>query len=322
MSQPNLPGTARADVAQTNRTEADAIVERVGRVYEPQILSVARGSSEAAGMLLLPPGMTAHSVKPFVDAYLPKPVRRSGTTALHDLPSFVAATRRAKGESTVVYLDANKVQATAVFDHDAEGPDGDASARWQGHRATITIGHSVAWREWGRVHGGSMSQGDFAAFIDDRLADILDPRELPEEHPLGPLMAALQITPATPAEVIEASRGLRLRADVNVTERVSTISGETELVYTEAHNSTDGTALKVPAAFLVALPVFDGAPRDVMLVRLRYRRVQGQARVTWTATVYQREEVLATAFRELVAHLAEQTGCTVFLGEPPAIRQP
>jgi len=56
------------------------------------------------------------------------------------------------------------------------------------------------------------------------------------------------------------------------------------------------------------------------LVRLRYRRVQGQPRVNWTATVYQREEVLATAYRELVAHIATETGVPVFLGEPPSAR--
>lgn len=55
-----------------------------------------------------------------------------------------------------------------------------------------------------------------------------------------------------------------------------------------------------------------------MLVRLRYRRVQGQPRVNWTATVYQREDVLAQALRELADHIAEKTGCPVYLGEAPA----
>lgn len=321
MSQPNLPGTNPATGA--GRTETDALAEHLRKAMEPSVMGVHRGSADAAGVLLVPQGMQVHHLRPFLDPYLPKPVRRVGTTVLHDLPSFVAAVKRAKDDGTVVYLDANRVVATAVFDHDREGPDGEASARWAGHRATLTIGTSVAWKEWGRVHGNAMSQGDFAAFIDDRLADILDPGTFRTQDPTNPLhdlMATLGVTPATPAEVLEASRGLRLRADVNVTERVSTISGETELVYAEAHNGSDGTALKVPAAFLVALPVFDGAPRDVMLVRLRYRRVQGQPRVNWTATVYQREEILATALRELVAHIATETGCPTLLGEPPPDR--
>ena len=322
-TQSHLPGTQNVTNVAGGRTETDALAERVQRAYEPRVIDIARGDADKAALLLTPAGMEVRALKSYLDAYLPKPARRAGTTTLHDLASFVAAVKRAKGEGTVVYLDANRVIATAVFDHDLEGADGEATARWGGHRAVLTIGKSVAWSEWGRVHGTSMSQADFAAFIDDRLADILDPGAFTmqdPENPLHTLMETLAVKPASAADVVEASRGLKLRAEVNVTERVSTISGEVELVYGETHAGADGYTLRVPSAFLIAVPVFDGAPRDVMLVRLRYRRVQGQPRVNWTATVYQREEILSTALRDLAAHIEDATGCPTLLGEPPPDR--
>lgn len=318
--QREIPGMPSVAPPHADATEAGAVARVVARSLEPRLVDLTRGSAENASALLLPQGMSVHAIKPLLDAYLPRPARRAGATTLHDLPSFVAAVLRAAGESTVVYLDANRMVATAVFDHDDAGPDGETSARWQGHRACVTIGLSAAWSAWGRVHGTAQSQTDFATFVEDRLADILDPGQLPEDHPLRSLIPVLGVTVATPAEVVAASRGLRLRAEINVTESITLASGETELVYSEEHKGQDGGSLKVPAAFLVALPVFDGAPRDVMLVRLRYRRIQGQPRVMWTATVYQREEVLATALRDLVSHLATATGCPVYLGEPPAAR--
>lgn len=323
MSDPRqqpIPGMRQPD-APALATEADAVARLASRAFEPRVVDLTRGGPDAAPVLLVPAGMELKSIKGFLDQYLPRPVRRAGTTLLHDLPSFIAAVTRVRGESSAIYLDTSKGTATAIIDHDEAGEDGEATARWQGHRLAVTITHSVAWREWGRVHGGSMSQGDFAAFIDDRLPDIIDRAALEAASPDNPLLALMQtmgIEPAGAAQILETSRGLRLRADVNVTERVSPTTGESELIYAEAHNAADGTVLRVPTAFLIALPVFDGAPRDVMLVRLRYRRVQGQPRVNWTATVYQREDVLAQALRELADHIAEKTGCTVYLGEAPA----
>lgn len=317
--QQSIPGAAIA-VQGGACTEAEAVARVAQRAFEPRVVDISRGTDAAAAALLVPQGMEVKSIKPLLDEYLPKPVRRSGTTVLHDLASFIAAVQRAKDEGTVVYLDAAKVHAYAVLDHDHAGPDGEATARWGGHRLACAIGLSPAWSAWSQASGVAMSQTDFAAFIDDHLPDILDPASLDETHPLVALMTTMGITPATPAEVVKASRGLKLRAEVNVTESITLESGEVELQYTETHTG-QGEALRVPSAFLIALPVFDGAPRDVLLVRLRYRRIAGQPRVQWTAAVYQREEVRTTALRDLQAHIAAETGVPTFLGEPPAAKR-
>ena len=84
------------------------------------------------------------------------------------------------------------------------------------------------------------------------LDDLLDP-DVPGigDRPLA-LAAKLGVTLATSAEVVTASRGLKLRAEVNVSESITLASGETELVFGEKHTGADGSALKVPSAFLIA----------------------------------------------------------------------
>lgn len=318
MSQPNLPGTAPH--APAGRTETDALAEQLRKATTPQVVAVKRGTADEASVLLTPAGMSITPLRGILDAYLPRPVRRAGTTVLHDLPSFLAAVARARDEGTAIYVSGHSLKAVAIFDHDHAGPDGEATARWASHRAELAIGFSPAWQAWNRVHGESLSQTDFATFIEDHVVDIVDPMELDAEHPVLALANVLGVAPAARAEVVAASRGLRLRAEINVAESITLESGETELVFGEKHTDANGGPLRVPSAFVLGFPLFEGAIRDVMLVRLRYRRAQGAPRVHWTATIYQREEVRATAMRDLVRFIAEETGAPVFLGDPPPDR--
>ena len=72
--------------------------------------------------------------------------------------------------------------------------------------------------------------------------------------------------------------------------------------------------MKVPNAFLIAIPVFELGERFVIPVRLRYRLNQGHVR--WTLALYRSELVFDTAVRETCAKAAAGTGLPLFYGSP------
>lgn len=301
------------------QTESDSIIRFATERAKPDLFTIERGDASRAQVVALQRGQELHGIKKLLDAYLPRPERRTGTTCLHDPDSFVAFVQRSKCADSVIYLDAPTTTFTAVFDHDAAGPDGAETARWGQHRATWAAKLSDEWVAWTKPDNAALSQADFAAFIEERALDLLDPAEA-EGHPVVALAARLGLKLSSPAEVIAASRGLRLRAEVNVGEAVVLDSGETELHFAERHTGADGSALVVPTAFLVGIPVLEGAPRDVLLARLRYRRVQGQPRVVWAVSLHRPDEVKRAALDEVAGDIRTRTELPVLRGTAPAPR--
>ncbi len=304
-----------------DRTENDAIIQHAIERARPEIIDLLRGDSGIAHALVVPKGSEVRSLKPLLDEYLPQPERRRGTTMLSDPASFTAFVKRAANPDSLIYCDDTSAKPVfvAVLDHDAQGPDGATTARWQQHRATYAVEISDEWAAWTKADNNALTQRDFAELVEDRALDLLDPTDAPGD-PTVALAEKLGLTLATAREVIEASRGLKLRAEVNVGEAIVLQTGETELHFTEVHKAADGSALKVPPAFLIGVPVLRRAPRDVLLVRLRYRRVPGQPRVAWCVNLHRPDEVLRNAIDEVAATIARDTGVTVLRGSPPAAK--
>lgn len=301
-----------------NTSDAAAIIEHVSKNLAPAEIKTTRGEASGATLHLIPKELAVFDPKKILDQYLPAPERRKGTTNLGDVASFCTHVNRFKSDATMVYADLGDAPAlTCVYDHDPAGPE---DAGWCSHRARYAFPLSAEWQAWKRAHGQGQNQADFAAFIEDRAADLLDVRSLADDHPMRTLLARLRVSPADATQVIEASRGLRLRAEINVAEAVTLSSGETELVFSEKHQGDDGKPLVVPTAFLIAIPVFRGEMLDVFLVRLRYRRNPATMRIGWTVSLHQIDEVVLNAAREVLARVARETSVPVLVGTPPLER--
>mgnify|MGYP001616645358 FL=1 len=91
-------------------------------------------------------------------------------------------------------------------------------------------------------------------------------------------------------------------------------SGEATLLFEETHKGADGQPLKVPAAFLVAIPVLRGGPLYRVPVLLRYR-VQG-GKVSWAISLYDAQGRIDHALGEARTRVAEVTGLLVLEGSP------
>lgn len=303
-----------ADITVT-RTENDALLERLKGGLEPRGYDLAAVTEAGeAPLLLIPQGMTAFDPKKILDQYRNRPDRRMGNTTLADLPSFLAFVERHAGPSSVIFADYATRRLQAIFNYHDEGPEDvgrDASlARHCDHTATLTFGASVAWSAWKKANGEAMPQGVFAEFIEDRAIELVDPAALGPNSGVLALCAKLGLSPATPAEVIGASRGLRMRAEVNVGEAVTLASGETEVMFSERHTGEGGERLRVPQAFIVAVPVFEHSEAEVLLARLRYRRKE--SRIYWMVALHQFAEIERLAFKDAVAKVSETTGLPLY----------
>lgn len=301
----------------TDRTENDALIQYATEHAKPDTILAARGDADHVAVAYVPKGMGLHSLKPYLDQYLPAPERRKGSTQLADIDSFCAFVERHKSDATVIFATpGDHPSLTCVFDHDPAGP---TAAGWAQHRATYTFPLSSQWLAWRKAHGEAVTQTAFAVFIEEHAVDLIDrPDPVPVPCVAVDVVDRMALPLAAPAEVMKASRGLRVRAEVNVAEAVVIESGETEVSFVEKHTGASGEKLTVPSAFLIGIPVFRDEPLDVVLVRLRYRRQE--QRIVWTPSLHAPDEILAGAFKSALDRVRAATGVPVFLGSAPAER--
>lgn len=299
-----------------NESNAQAIIDVVQELDTVLLQKVERGDDAGgeAFVLVLPSGKKVESVKKYLDEYREYPERKTGTSKHTQIESFIAAVNRFRDASSAVYLDdfdRGAPKLLAVFDyHEPQANEG--HARFGQHRAEYAFPVSDEWKAWTSIAGKPMSQTDFAAFLEDRILDVLSP-ELAKDS-ARKFADDLGITLATQARLIELSKGLAVRVDSQVANAVNLSTGETQFNFAETHGDKDGAPLKVPGGFLVAIPIFRGGDRYPIPVRLRYR-VQ-QARVVWTLSLSNVDKVFDLSINEAAAAVADKTELPVFRGKP------
>lgn len=316
-----MPPPETPQLSIKSKPEAEAVADLVRKHIAASLLAVARGGQDEATVLVLPDGLKAHSVKPLLDEYLETPERVRGTATLTDLNSFIAHVSRFKDEDSVVFADegsgdqSRSPSLTCVYDYNSPTTElgaGNGNARWCQHRASYWFPLSPEWKAWVGQHGKVMSQTDFAAWVENRIADISDPTK-PGPTALE-FSAKLDARFATPAKLLEISRGLEARVDSTVKNVVRLESGEVQINYVTQHTDAQGAPLKLPTAFLIGVPVFkNGVPWEVA-VRLRYRMNDG--RLSWWFELHRQDRIFKAAFEEAVKHAGEATGLLVLLGAP------
>lgn len=275
------------------------------------------GTISRGDIAFLPDGMTAHSLRSLYAEWLEFPERRIGTASLGDLASFIEHTNRFKDGDSVVFAQRSETEPSfqSVLDyHRAGPPDATEAARWGKHRGIHKPQVSEVWRAWKAADGKAMAQSDLAILIEDRILDIAPP---PEQADSGSnaLIAALGGRVGTQAELLAASRSLRVRENAEVTNAQILETGEVEVVYrTELRDQTTNQPLRLPTCFSVMGPVFDGGPAYRLWIRLRFRRVEGA--ITWTLQRWRPDLILRHAMDEMIEAVRTHTLLPVLIGSP------
>lgn len=252
------------------------------------------------------------SVASYCDEYRPNPRRRKGVAVLGDLDSLIAHINRFKDGDSVVFADNKREQPTitAVLDYHKAG--GDGIPRFAGHRSHYKFPVSPEWQTWTAANGKEMSQGAFAEFVEAHIVDVIE--YSPECLSAKTFSDKCGVAFASPAQVMELSRGLAVNVEAKLATALNLQNGIKQIQFSESHTGENGAPLKVPGAFLIGIPVFRGEARYQVCVRLRYRK-QGPS-LNWIMDLWRHDEVFDAAIRGACDRVQEKTELPLLYGSP------
>lgn len=299
-------------MSEATMSEAEAVAAIVEEQKLAELVQLSSGVQ-----LLVTRGLAgdtqAHSTKRFGDEYLDKPERKRGVAALTTLESFIEHVNREKLEHSAVFLnDLGQPHITAVYDYQAPGA-GDPS--FHEHMARYAFPLSDEWKAWTGLSGRMISQTDFAEFLEDHLTDVVDLSTINNRADVDALEQATGGSCATPQQLLEVSRGLKISSRYEYQNHETLSSGETQFQFQNTHTASNkgGQPITVPTCFVVAIPVFRSGAVYPTAVKLRYRVEDG---VKWGFTLYKPEKRIEDALAEAAGLVAAKTDLPVFYGTP------
>lgn len=259
------------------------------------------------------------------DGYRTAPRFRRGTATMTDLASFIGHVNRYKDDHSIIFAkdDQQAPGLTAVLDYHEEGADG--APRFGKHRTAFNFPVSPEWRAWTGKNATQMNMMEFASFIEDRYVEIIPPAVVAstftsDDDPVKKFVDSLGGVNKLggPADLMRIASGMAVHESSVVGDVVRLSSGEGSVTFTVQHETQDATGEKftVPAAFGVAVPVFRGEAPFCVIARLRYRKQSGRL-VLWYE-LYRSDLTFETAVNDAVKKVSDETGLTVWKGQPEA----
>lgn len=285
-------------------------------VIEPGTGLPALAVRSGSGISVLPSGL--------FDQFRDRPRFRHGLATMLSIDSLIAHVNRFKDEGSAIFANDDRAapSITAVLDYSLAGPSIDAGGplpRFGKHRSSFAFPLSDEWKAWAEMNGQQMAMPDFAAFLENRLPDVLfveDEDDLAED--VRRLVDTLggRGTIATPNKLMELARGLQVNENAIAQEAVNLATGEGVIRFQTSHTDETGAPLKVPALFLIAIPVFRNGPLYRIAARLRYRKNGG--RLSFWYDLWRLDRTFDHAFSEAVQRVQDETELPVFIGKPEA----
>jgi hypothetical protein len=314
---------------ETRISEAASIEAAVRKsIIEPRGATLTTPDGAHVELLLIPNqngGVSFVEPGPFVDKHRTAPIRRKGTARLLDLASFIAHSVRFADSDSAVFVSGDKTPSfTTVFDYHRIGSDG--GPRFGEHHASFAPVLSPEWLAWTGRHKAPMSQGEFGEFIDSHLADLVDAPEEPTGL-LADFAAATGAKFASKADIVGISQEFTLRSESTIKGMTRLSTGETHISYEEVAKGADGKDLRVPQAFVIAIPVFKFGPLIRIPARLRFRK--RETNVAWHFDLFEADRAFEAEVSEMIARVAgppnpalplemSGTGLPVYRGSPEA----
>lgn len=271
-------------------------------------------------------GVEIRSLAQHVSEARGRPSQRRGSARATSLQSFIELVNYHKVEASAVFADASwrAPKLTAVIDYHAprateaaeETAGDDPGARFCTHRIAYDFPLSEAWRLWVAKNGEAMLQADFAAFIEDHIAEIA----APTNQEVAEVKAKYKTVLGAPLTLLDLSRELEVTVGAKLKSKKRLDSGEQALVFETEHTATTtsgGEAVEVPGMFLIQTPIFDRGEPARVLARLRYRPA-GDKGVLWFYELHRPDLSVAERVDADVDLVARETKLPVYLGAPEA----
>lgn len=159
------------------------------------------------------------------------------------------------------------------------------------------------------MNGEPMKQEQFAYFLEDRVAEL----SAPTDHEKVTLEQQFATRIATPAQIVELSRGLQVHVNTRIKNATTLQTGEGQIQWEEAHNDADGKPLKVPGLFMLSIAPFFMGEKVRIPVRLRYRAGNP---LVWFYQIYRPDQFITEHVRNTLAEARARTELPAFEGVP------
>ena len=259
---------------------ADLSAEGVGRAVQTQ---------DGREHVFSPPGWSDRVIEP-IDKPLSGHIRQA--VKLDDEASFAAYINAFKTPRSRLFVSVAQHSMIALLDyHAAAEADEPGKPDYLDHRAGYEMPVSEEWRRWNAIDGKPMAQMAFAEFLEENLADIVEPAG---------------------ASVLEVALQLQSKKKVQFDTGVRLQDGTTQLTYREELESSGKGNLKVPADFTIAIPVFFGGDRYKIKAFLRYRIDEGK--LAFHVVLHRKQFMVQDAVQLAAAAIGEATGLSPLFG--------
>ncbi len=310
-----------------DESNVGAALEFARKTAKPRIVSVTPfiGAEE---VFIVPKGDGSVELVPSIDlfkAHAPTPERRKGTIVVHDVASFVAQVNRDKRADSVIYADVPNRKLTAILDFDGAGG---ADPRWRQDRVVYEFQLSPQLQAWLEAGKRPMDQRTFARLIDDRLNEVSDGSDLPEDSIAQQFASRRGFSFPGATDMLVFTRTIVTKSDQGASEEFDENTGSSSLQFTKKNDvkTPDGRPISVPAAILTTIPILcgPGATEYSIAWRLRFDVPEG-ARIVWKIEPHALERYILAAVEDVLkvvreASDASPAGCglPVFLGTAPS----
>jgi uncharacterized protein YfdQ (DUF2303 family) len=269
-----------------------ATADAANLIAELKAAALAPLKIEGSHHLVLPERYRHADITKLVEASQPNPNRKAGTVALGGLQSLLDYCEdQAAQAGAYVFADPDRRTITVVFnDHRAD------AAGWRDHRAQFSAVFTPEFTTWLNNDGSNKakSQGEFAEFIEDNLADITEP-------------AAQQL--------LEVATTIQAKTDINFSSAKRLDNGQVQLGYTETIDARAGAggALSIPKEFQLGLRIFKNGEGYRLRARLKYRLLGGSVKFWYELD--RPERAIEDAFAGYVNEVREKSGYRVLIGQ-------
>lgn len=267
----------------------DSAIERLGALTAAA--SAIRQQGDAF-YVVSPEGYRHTNITQEIEAARMAPSRKRGTVRLGEIHSFNAyVTSQASPADVLIYADPEARTLTAVLNDHAQDVE---RAGWRDFRAVYTAELSREFDKWMKFNGQAMEQEQFAVFLEDNIADIVEPS--------GEALMAVALT-------------LQAKTEVNFSNHRRLDNGQIQLAYSEAITATAGGAngaIDIPREFAIGVRLFKNGDGYKVKARLKYRL--GAGKVKFWYELDRPENVIEEAFNAYIG-TARETGFTLLIGK-------
>lgn len=271
--------------AETLRVAADLGAALV----DPTIIE--RNPEHAALAVVVPNGYQVASLRVDGDEYRDYPRHKAGAPVVYDAASFALywTKHHQEGESE---LYADYVQGRIVGVLDAHG---DTLAGWKKHTVTLALQKNPAWDTWKALSGKLLAQTQFAEYLEQLVADVVEPD--------GATMLEVATTLSATRSAVYDAKATRLD------------NGDRRFSFDETTTARAGAGrgqIDIPSKFVILAQPFIGGPTTRVEALLRYR--VGDAGLQLGLVLVRPDDAVRTVFDAVVTELEDAIQAPVMRG--------